>query len=800
MPKFDWSGNKKHLTDFWGDEFRKFIEVLNAHDGPIVDEKWLDKEVYAIGKNDLGQFFLDKFNSGVKYKNTANSSVAYFLGFTDEAPDDYPTDMTYGVGRVSPPDVDIDTDDRDWMIEYSKRKYGSNRVAQIATFAAIKPKSAIRDAARILGYEVSMGDRIAKMVPDAVLGVDKTMDEVLATPDVAKLYASDSDAKIILDTAKGVEGKIRSSGLHAAAVLIAKSDLTDYIPIQVTGKDKDILATQVDMIWAERLGLLKMDFLGLRNLRVIADCIDSVNARLGLNVVRDEIPLDDAETYKVLRSGESVGMFQIESPGMQSIMTALKPDRFYDIMALIALFRPGPLGSGMHKMYIDRKNGRTKIEYPHPSLSTALEKSLGIMLYQEDVLNVVTTLTGWPMSKADALRKVIGKKEMKKVHLYRGEFVEDAVSYSSISEAHANKIYSDIEYFAGYGFNLAHSCSYAFISYITAYLKTHYTVDYMAALLTSVANDPDKLSIYLEETERLGIDILQPAVGRSKGPFSVESDNSIRYGLSGIRGIGGAIIPFLEDLDGNYENVYQLFRDIEPEHFNSKTIDNLVNAGALDHLSPVQEKRLDPKVKREILSLEVDALGVYLSGHPLEDVEHVLSSFNPQSIEDLFEEGRTQKATVCGLLTSITKKSVKGGKANMYIMRLEDMTGSCEIIVFPQDFPEWEGKFTVGDIAKVSGTFKVDDTNENNVVAQIRLKDYELIDIDETGPPIHIYTDKDFESDTLKRMNSLIGRNPGNSSVFIHSSNGEFKIVYRFNKKCDTLIEDNLKIIGATQI
>ena len=403
-------------------------------------------------------------------------------------------------GRKSMPDIDLDFDDRhrDKVINYAREKYGTDRVSHICTFNRTGARQSIRDAARALGYDFAAGDKVSKLVPPPVLGISKNLKECMEVVEFKNEFETNPDSNKIIETAFGLEGLVRQTGIHAAGVVISKGPLVDYLPIMKKGADNPVV-TQWDMGRVEQCGLLKIDFLGLRNLGVIDSCIKLVKKTKNIEIDVDKVPLDDKTTFDELCKGNAIGVFQLESSGMRQLMVQLQPQNIQDIMALISLYRPGPMGSGMDKLYIDRKHGRSRISYDHPNLEKVLGPSLGIMLYQEDVLGVSRELAGFSSAEADDLRKVIGKKQMDKIALFREKFVEGCIKTSNISQDKANKIYSDIEYFGGYGFNRAHAASYAMISYITAYLKTNYQVEYMAALMSSVVGNKDKQSLYLSK-------------------------------------------------------------------------------------------------------------------------------------------------------------------------------------------------------------------------------------------------------------------------------------------------------------
>lgn len=738
--------------------------------------------------------------------SAAASVIAYAMQITNLDP------LKFGLlferfltpGRVSMPDIDIDTDDREWMINYSKAKYGSEKVAQISTFARVKPKSAIRDAARVLGYESSVGDKLAKLVPPAVLGVEKTMKEALASPDMHKEYESNADSRKILDAAAGLEGLVRQPGVHAAGVVIAQSDITDFIPVMASKEGGDTIVTQCDMYEVEDLGLLKIDFLGLRNLWVIADCIDRVAARQNIFIDQDAVDLEDPTTYKMLQAGHSIGVFQVEGGGMRQIMMELRPDSIYDIMALIALYRPGPMGSGMHKMYIDRKRGRAKIEPPHPMLYDDLENSLGIMLYQEDVLRVITKLAGWSVGEADDMRRVIGKKKMDKVALYREGFVQGCIDTNNVPKALADKIFSDIEYFAGYGFNLAHSASYAMVSYMTAYLKANYPTEYMASLMTSVATKAEKLAFYLRECNRMGIQVLPPSISKSESDFSIEDDGVLRFGLSGIAGVGESIIDNLKNSAADYSNMYDFFRKTDPLILNSGTIGKLAKSGALDELiTNAKDIRLNTEIKREFLMEERSSLGVFLTEHPLDGVIHAIEPLCDSTVYGLHEKNDGETVKIGGIISGVTKKTTKRGQG-MAILKLEDLTGDLEVLVFPKVYDQWADAFVVGDIVVMEGRLsreevQVDaDGDEIEMVTKLFFSGMTVPELPESsGKPIILHLTNKPTYDMIMLMNKLVVANPGDSQVFLQFEENGRQISLKFNGTADYGIKEDLETMGV---
>ncbi|MCK4267227.1 MAG: DNA polymerase III subunit alpha, partial [Actinomycetia bacterium] len=481
--------------------------------------------------------------------SAAGSIVAYALGITEIDP------IAHGLlferflnpERISMPDIDIDFCyvRRDEVIKYVAEKYGSDRVAQIITFSTMAARAAIRDAGRVFGVPYGQVDRIAKLIPE-IPGT--TLEAALsAVPDLQQAYDTEEVTKKILDTAMSLEGIVRQDSIHAAGVVIAKEALPNYVPIQK--KTNTEIVTQYSMQAIQDIGLLKMDFLGLRTLTVIGDAVDNIKRFRGKEIDINDIPTTDKKTFTLLKKGDSIGLFQLESSGMRSLMRDLAPTTFQDIVALLALYRPGPLQSGMVKDFVDCKHGRKVINYPHPSLEPILKETYGMIVYQEQVMRVATSMAGFTLGEADILRGTMSKKKADVLAEQRAKFISGAQD-KNIDKKTAGKVFDLVNHFAGYGFNKSHSTAYAVISYQTAYLKTHYPGEFMAALLTSIMDNKDKVAQYVNECRRLKIEVLPPDVNESFLGFT-PVDKRIRFGLSAVRNVGegaiGAIIAAREE-------------------------------------------------------------------------------------------------------------------------------------------------------------------------------------------------------------------------------------------------------------
>jgi DNA polymerase-3 subunit alpha len=552
--------------------------------------------------------------------SAAGCAVAYCLRITDLDPVKY--DLLFerflNPSRVSMPDIDMDFDSRfrDEMIRYAAERYGRDHVAQIITFGTIKARNAVRDAARVLGYPYAVGDRIAKAMPPLVMGrdtplkycferVDKYADGYKAAAELRAMYDTDADVKKVVDVAKGLEGLKRSDGIHAAAVVITKEPLTTYLPVQrkpETGQDPESapVVTQFEMGGVEALGLLKMDFLGLRNLDVITDTVEMVRATRDPDFDIDRIPLDDPPTFALLSRGDTIGVFQLESPPMRQLLRAMAPTTFDDVGALIALYRPGPMGANMHYDYADRKNGRKPVELFHPDAADVLSDTYGLMIYQESVMRVAQKFAGYSLAEADNLRKACGKKIRELMAKERDSF-EAGCERTGYGRDLGKQLFDVIERFADYAFNKSHSYGYGLITYQTAYLKAHYPVEYYACMLSSVKSNLERAAVYLADARAMGIRVLTPDVNRSVADFAalapadapaevklpVGSPGAITFGLSAVRNVGEGLVEQLlaeRDANGAYRDFYEFAERVPEPVLNKRTVESLIKAGAFDGL------------------------------------------------------------------------------------------------------------------------------------------------------------------------------------------------------------------------
>ncbi len=764
-----------------------------------------------------------RIRTGPGRGSAAGSLVSYCLRITDLDP------LSYGLiferflnpGRRQMPDIDMDFDERyrGEMIRYAAERYGSDHVAQIITFSTIKGRQAIRDSARVLGLPYGVGDRVAKAMPGAILGKEATLQQCLEDPGpdadttirdfytnaagIRDLYGTDPDAARVIDTARGLEGLRRQDSIHAAAVVISPDRLTEIVPIQQKGEEAEIV-TQFEMHAIEDLGLLKMDFLGLRNLSTIERALELIEETTGSRPDIDGIPLNDPKVYEMLSRGEGMGIFQLEGSGMRALMRSLRPDRFEDIIALVSLYRPGPLGAGTHMLYADRKNGRSPVEYPHPALEPVMKDTYGIMVYQEQVMQAAQVMAGFSMSEADQLRKAMGKKIASVMAEQQQKFV-DGCTAQGHSPQLGTELFQLISHFAGYGFNKSHAAGYGLVAYQTAWLKAHYPAEYMAALLTSAKRDKDRTAIYLNECRQMGVRVLVPDVNQSESDFVARS-GAIPFGLSAIRNVGEAVVKLVTDerrKNGPFEDFSDFVNRVDLSVLNKRTMESLIKAGAFDEtgaprkgLLAMHEQVIDAVVSRrraedmgqfslfgveepslqagalEIpdiewdkkvkLGFEKEMLGLYVSDHPLFGVESALRQLATTTIPDLIEQDDKAMVTVGGIVGAVTRRYTRNGEP-MVFFQLEDLEGSTEVVCFPRTVAEHGPLVRPDAVLVVTG--RVDQRGDDvKLIAQSlrepNLEGDRLLRL--RVPAVRL------SKDMVGRLRSVLANHPGEVPVFLH--------------------------------
>jgi len=694
--------------------------------------------------------------------SAAGSLVSYALGITALDPLEHGLlfERFLNPERISMPDIDLDFDERrrSEMIRYATEKYGEDRVAQIITYGTIKSKQSIKDSTRVLGYPYAIGEKLTKALPPSIMGKDISLSGIFDTKnerydeasEFRTLYETDPDSKKVVDTARGLEGLKRQWGVHAAGVILSKEPLLDVIPIHRREADGAII-TQFDMGACEAIGLLKMDFLGLRNLSVLDDCLLNITANCNENVVLETLTLDDPKTFALLGRGDTLGVFQLDGGPMRALLRSMVPDSFADISAVIALYRPGPMGENAHNNYADRKNNRKPVVPIHPELSVPLQEILGdtygLIVYQEQVMAIAQKVAGFSLGRADLLRKAMGKKDRE---ILDKEYVhfEAGMKHHNFSDAAIAELWKTLIPFSDYAFNRAHSAGYGVVSYWTAYLKANYPTEYMAALLTSVRDDKDKSALYLSESRRMGIRVLPPDVNESDAEYTPRGKD-IRFGLAAIRNVGEGVVASIKKSrieKGNFTSFGDFLAKVDVQVCNKKTIESLIKAGAFDsfevsrkglmavHLeaidSIIETKRaeavgqfdlfggeeitsisgLDIEIppgeweKALLLSYEREMLGLYVSDHPLLGVEHVLRSATDMTISELVDDDSpTEKiVTIGGLITSIQRKVTRQG-ASWAIVTVEDLEGSLEVLFFSNTYVQHALSLTEDRVVVIRG-------------------------------------------------------------------------------------------------
>ena len=823
----------------WGDQLPDNVVERLAYELKVIGDMGFSS--YFLIVWDLIRHARDaNIRVGPGRGSAAGCAVAYTLWITDLDPIKY--DLLFerflNPSRISMPDIDMDFDSRyrDEMIRYAAERYGRDHVAQIVTFSTIKARAAVRDAARVLGKPYIVGDKVAKAMPPLVMGRDtplyacleehpKFVDGYKMAAELREMYATDPETREVVDVAKGLEGLRRQDGIHAAAVVITKEPLTEYLPIQRKPEsgvpiEEAPVVTQYEMHGVEELGLLKMDFLGLRNLDVISDTLELIRRTRGVEVDIDDVDLTDEPTYELLRRADTIGVFQLEGGAMRALIRSLAPTEFEDVAALVALYRPGPMAANMHTDYADRKNGRQEVTYLHPDAEEILGDTYGLCIYQEGIMRIAQRFAGYSLADADNLRKACGKKVRELIAKERTKFVEgcEATGYG----AELGTAWFDIiEPFADYAFNKSHSYGYGFVAYQTAYLKANYPAEYLSALLTSVKTNLDKAAVYLAECRAMGIEVTVPDVNRSLSDFAPvvpEPDGDganldggadrILFGLSAVRNVGTGLVELIieeRDENGPFEDFYDFCQRVNTQVLNKRTIESLIKAGGFDSMGhprqgllTVFEQIVDTTIarrkehdmgvmslfgemeegpafdervripdvefdKKHRLAFEKEMLGLYVSDHPLLGAEQALKRKVDCTILELGDLDDGTQRTVGGVITGLQRKWTKKGDL-MAVFVLEDLQGSVEVMVFPKTMAQI-GHLLVED-AVVITTGRVDKRDET---AKFIPRELELFEpqVDE-HPPLRLHLPPSrLDNATIDRLQELIGDFPGDSEVHI---------------------------------
>ena len=713
--------------------------------------------------------------------SAAGSLVAYLMGITqlDPLPHQLLFERFLNPERTELPDIDTDfcVERRGEVIQYCREKYGQDRVAQIVTFNRMKARAAIRDVGRVLGMPLPEVDRIAKAVPP---DPKATLETALEAPDFKSLYDNDPACRKLVDLARRCEGIARNAGIHAAGVVIGSRPLSELVPLQRMNGDE--VVSQFDMNDSATAGLVKMDFLGLRNLTVINDCLRNIERSRGEKIDLEKLAFDDAQTYELLSSADTNGVFQLESDGMKRYLKNLKPDRFSDVVAFLALYRPGPLKGGVVDEFIRKRHGKGgEIVYPHPKLESILKDTYGFFIYQEQVMLTANILAGYTMAMADGLRKAMGKKKMDVMEKHRKIFVDGAVERGVDAKVAAD-IFVTMENFAAYGFNKSHSAAYAVVTYQTAWLKTHYRPEYMAALLTSVMSNIEKVSFFIAECNQSGIEVLRPDVNESMAEFTVVPAG-IRWGMAAVRNVGRGAVDNLiaaRNREGRFKDLADLCARVDLRQVNKKVLEGLIKAGAMDDFGEtratllanldacldhgqrlqkeaqsgqfglfdegdvgqpgfadvcrVRESEFD---KRVLLDMEKEMLGIYLSDSPLSEYRETLQRYSSHRIADLGSLPVGGSVAIAGMVTSV-RKIMTRFKTQMAFLQLEDFSGSTEVTLRPKDYEKFAPLCVEGAILVARGVTEVrqarqarddEEEDEDAPAEEVKVTADELVDV-----------------------------------------------------------------------
>ncbi|MBF6196310.1 DNA polymerase III subunit alpha [Nocardia implantans] len=760
--------------------------------------------------------------------SAAGSLVAYALGITniDPLPHGLLFERFLNPERPSAPDIDIDFDDRrrGEMVRYATEKWGSDRVAQVITFGTIKTKAAIKDSARVQfgqpGFAIA--DQISKALPPPIMAKDIPLSGIMdpdherykEAAEVRELIGSNPDVAKIYETARGLEGLIRNAGVHACAVIMSSEPLMDAIPVWKRPQDGAII-TGWDYPSCEAIGLLKMDFLGLRNLTVIGDALDNIKANRGIDLDMDNLPLDDPATYELLSRGDTLGVFQLDGGPMRDLLRRMQPTGFNDIVAVLALYRPGPMGMNAHNDYADRKNGRQPIKPIHPELEEPLKDILaetyGLIVYQEQIMFIAQKVASYSMGKADALRKAMGKKKLEVLEAeYKG--FHEGMTNNGFSEGAVKALWDTILPFAGYAFNKSHAAGYGLVSFWTAYLKANYPAEYMAGLLTSVGDDKDKAAVYLSDCRRLGITVLPPDVNESEQNFaSVGKD--IRFGLGAVRNVGANVVASIIQArkeKSKFTDFSDYLNKIDAIAASKKVTESLIKAGGFDSLGHPRKGLMlihsdaidavmatkkaeamgqfdlfggldaDESVtsvfnvkvpdeeweSKHRLALEREMLGLYVSGHPLNGVEHVLAAQADTQIPAILEgdiKDGTQ-VTVGGILASVNRRINKNGLA-WASAQLEDLTGGIEVLFFPQAYSVYGMDVVEDAVVLVKARVSVRDDRISLIANDLAVPDLSAVGV--AKPLAVTITTRMCTPDKIGELKRVLSRHPGTSDVHI---------------------------------
>ena len=837
------------------------IEGLRRRYGdPVPDEPMqrLDYELGIINEKGYAPYFLivadfvawakeNGIRVGPGRGSAAGSIIAYSLGITalDPIANGLLFERFLNPERTEMPDIDIDFDDarRSEVIDYVRKQYGDDHVAQIITFGTMKARQAVRDAGRVLGYPYGVPDRISKMIVD---DLKATIHSSMAqNAEFKEDYEANGDTKRIVDAACSLEGIVRGEGVHAAGVVICPEPVAEYVPVKYDTKGGAVI-TQWDGPTVADLGLLKMDFLGLRTLTVIADAVANIEANHGIRIDPDEIPFDDDATFALLRRADTVGVFQVESGGMRQLLKRMKPETFADVVAILALYRPGPLGSGMVDDFVERKHGRREVTYYDERLKPILKETYGTVVYQEQVMRISMEMSGFSAAKADKLRKAMGKKLVDVLDALKTDWVEGAAA-NGYEPTLAESMWNDIEPFAEYAFNKSHSAAYGVITMQTAYLKAHYPLEYMAAVLTSYQGKTDNIVKYVAECNRAGMKVLPPDVNSSRRDFTAVPEG-IRFGLAGIRGVGEGVVEGIiatRESDGPFTSLHDFCDRVDLKQINRKTIEALIKAGAFDstgytrkHLMSMMDECVDAAIKRQKdrdsgqttmfdvfgdddsgfaeevpppladewdkkmkLAFEKEMLGIYVSDHPLREIAGEVRRAAEHSLGDIDELPGGTYAWFAGILTAVDRKPTKKGLM-MAVVTLEDLEGNVEAVLFPQTYDKYRDLIEVDAVLRLRGRLEEDDRGRKLLVQDVQAFDGVKFDL----PPGKVIVETDHgavANGRFERLKEIVARYPGRDTLELHLKGTDAVKVFKcgmVDRFANGLHAELMELFGAASV
>ncbi|MET9568520.1 DNA polymerase III subunit alpha [Streptomyces virginiae] len=818
---------------------------------PIPDHvmERFETEMKVIGPMGFSSYFLvvadickyardNKIPVGPGRGSATGSIVAYATRITELCPLEHGLlfERFLNPERINPPDVDLDFDDRkrEQMVRYVVDKYGDEFTAMVNTFGKLKAKNAIKDTSRLLGYPFAHGERITKAWPPDVMGkgmpiaglFDPSHPRYSEAGEARTMYENEPDVKKVIDGALGVEGLIRNTGVHAAAVILSKTKLTDRIPLHMRAKD-GVKITGFDYPSCENMGLVKMDFLGLRNLGVIDQAIQNVRENRGIDLSTETIPLDDKKTYELLASGDTFGVFQLDGGGMRTLLKLMEPTRFEDIAAALALYRPGPMAANAHTNYAHRKNGRQEIAPIHPELREPLEPILGttfhLLVYQEQIMAIARQLAGYTLGGADLLRRAMGKKKPEVLAAEWDKF-HGGMKENGYSEEAIKALWDVMLPFSGYAFNKSHTAGYGLVSFWTAYLKANFPAEYMAALLTSVGDDKDKAAIYLADARKSGVNVLQPDINESVAEFTAIGED-VRFGLKSVRNVGEGVIESLvtsRKKQGKYTSFADFLDKSEIGALNKRAVESLIKAGAFDSLghtrkglSAVHEDAIDAIIpvkkaeaygqddlfasmdstddtpafgldfpiseeewpRKQLLATEREMLGLYVSAHPLDGTEHILSRNRDTTITEIMTSGQEGPVKIAGLITSVDRKMTKQGNA-WAAVTLADRDAAIEVCFFPATY-QLVGHALISDsVISVSGRAQDRDGSMNIIGSEIAELDVSSAESGRKPPVLLSFRSHRMHEKTVRELRRILKAHPGESPVRMRVQAPDKTVVY----------------------